>query len=83
MPVVSARPMPLAPRSTSRATTDSSWASGTSPSNGAAEGAGDAGIDGLAAAMGHFAVALSLTSDSAMDMFTLARLWLSLADTTV
>ena len=34
MPVVSARPMPLAPRSTSRAITDSSWATGTSPSNG-------------------------------------------------
>ena len=34
MPVVSARPMPSAPRSTSRATTDSSWATGTSPSNG-------------------------------------------------
>ena len=29
------------------------------------------------------AVALSLTSDSAIDMFTLARLWLSLAETTV
>ena len=28
-------------------------------------------------------VARSFTSDSAMDMFTLARLWLSLADTTV
>ena len=34
MPVVSARPMPWAPRSTRRRTTDSSRATGTSPSKG-------------------------------------------------
>ena len=83
MPVVSARPMPRAPMSTSRATTDSRWATGTSPSNGQPNEQEMPETTGTVARRATSATAASLASDSAMVMFTLARLWLSLAETTV
>ena len=83
MPVVSARPMPRAPMSTRRATTDSRCATGTSPSKGQPNEQEMPETTGTAARRATSATAASLASDSAMVMFTLARLWLSLADTTV
>ena len=83
MPVVSARPIARAPMSTRRPTTLSSWSSGTSPSNGQPN---DVEMPQLTATFARSATCMTARSfsiDSAIVMLTLARLWLSLAETTV
>ena len=83
MPVVSARPMPRAPMSTSRATMSCRRASGTSPSNGQPNEVEIPHCRCTPARAAIWATARSFSTDSAIVMFTLARLWLSLADSTV
>jgi len=83
MPVVSARPTARAPISISRPTMCSSCASGTSPSNGQPNDVEMPHPTCRFAAAATRSTAPSLSSDSAIVMFTLARLWLSLADSTV
>ncbi len=83
MPVVSAMPMAPAPMSTSARTTHSRRSSGTSPSNGQPNEVEIPACTGTRARAAISITPRSFTSDSATVMLTLARLWLSLADTTV
>jgi len=83
MPVVSARPTARAPMSVRRRTTLSSCASGTSPSNGQPNDVEMPHATATFARSATCMTARSFSIDSAIVMFTLARLWLSLAETTV
>ncbi len=83
MPVVSASPIAPAPIPTSSATTCSSRSTGTSPSKGHPNDVEMPQATGTRARSATCMTARSLSSDSATVMFTLARLWLSLAESTV
>ena len=69
--------------STSDATTHSRRSTGTSPSNGQPNDVEIAQLTGTFARAATSSTARSFPSDSATVMLTLARLWLSLAETTV
>ena len=83
MPVVSARPMARAPMSTSRRTTLSTCGIGTSVSNGHPNDVEMPQATGTRARSATCMTARSFSIDSAIVMLTFARLWLSLAETTV
>ena len=83
IPVVSARPIARAPMSTSAPTSHSRRSSGTSPSNGQPNDVEMPQATRAPAPAATCITARSFSSDSATVMLTFARLWRSLAETTV
>src|SRR2546429_8808682 len=80
MPVVSARPTARAPMSTRRRTTLSRCGRGTSPSNGQPNEVEMAQPTGTPARSGTRLTAVSFWIDSAIVLFTVGRVWVSLAE---
>src|SRR5215510_5316519 len=83
IPVVSARPMAWNPQATRRTTIASRFCRRTSISKGHPNEHEMPPCSGIPASCATCATAASLVSDSATVILTLARLWLSLADSTV